>query len=310
MIDKVEDFYKKYKNKLNLKQILKAFFKKPIKLQPQINQIDLEKPKSFKSFKSEHVLIIDASDETIFNDFEKPLIIEKLKKIISRNTYFIIFTKNLKPTKEIIKIIEKKNVCLFHSDLSKDELIYKMKRCLDDFLSPTINLAGTFLEVFDQGVLIKGESLVGKSETALALIRKGHKFISDDVVKISREKDGLIGSGLKEDEYLMEIKDIGIIDIAKIYGKESVRSKKDLNIVINLEKIDEPRVLKRGAIKEKYIDILNVKILYHSIFVKPTRDISLLIETLILNLQSTSKGFSSKTELNLKLLEKIAKKEK
>lgn len=175
---------------------------------------------------------------------------------------------------------------------------------------PTITLPGTFLEVFDQGVLIQGESSLGKSETALALIQKGHKFISDDVVKISKKDECLIGSGVKKDVYLMEIRGIGIIDIAALYGMISIRSNNVLNIVINLEKFDETHLFERGDIKDKYINILNVNIPYYSMFVDPRRDISLLIETLILNLRSKRMGNNSKKDINVKLLEKIAKRKK
>lgn len=309
MIYKVEDFFNNYKSSLNLSLLTKrSSLNKSIK-KPNVKSLGLALLDSLTGYKSDCILVFGSAEQEYLSGLNQNLKIKKLEKVITKDTFAVVLAKNIEPIKEFKKILEKRNIPLFKSDLDSSELIAKAHYLLKELFVPTITLPGTFLEIFDQGVLVQGESSIGKSETALSLIQKGHRFISDDVVKISKKDEKIIGSGLKRDVYLMEIRGIGIIDIAKLYGMVALRSDKVLNIVINLEKFDKTHAFERGIIKDKYIDILNVNIPYYSMFVDPRRDISLLIETLILNLRSKRMG-NSKKDINLKLFEKIAKREK
>jgi len=310
MIYRVEDFYKQSKNSLNLKVLSKT-----ISLKKIINKLEIQTP-SFalagflKNYKPDRILVFGSLEMQYLNTLNSNLKIKSLEKVVTKDTPCMILANNFKSLKEIEKLAEKKDIPIFKSDLDSFDIVKQATFLLRDVFLPTINLPGTFLEIFDVGVLIQGESSIGKSETALKLIRKGHKFVSDDVVQIRKKDSILIGSPSEKAKYLMEIRNIGIIDVAKLFGEIAIRSKKRLDIVINLEGKDDLSFSQRGIIEQKYIDILGIKTPYHSIFVNLKRDISLLIETISLNLRSKSRGYNIKNDFSQKLLEKIAKREK
>jgi HPr kinase/phosphorylase len=181
---------------------------------------------------------------------------------------------------------------------------------LNEEFSPTVTCHGTLVEAFGVGVLIQGDSSVGKSEAALGLIERGHRLISDDVVRIRlREGPYLEGSGPQLTRHLMEIRGIGIINVAHLYGAVCVRDSKAIDLIVKLENWDDKRFYDRVGLEEKYRDILEVKIPYHVLPVKPGRDVVLLVETIALNHRLKGMGYNSAKEFNVKLLETIKKKQ-
>ncbi len=172
--------------------------------------------------------------------------------------------------------------------------------------APSISLHGTLVEVFGVGVLIQGNSSVGKSEAALGLIERGHRLISDDVVRVKRKENYLTGCGPELTRHLMEIRGIGIINVAHLYGAVCVRPDKGIDIVVKLEEWDDQHFYDRVGLDEKYVDILGISIPYHVLPVKPGRDVVLLLETIALNHRLKDMGYNSAKEFNSKLLETIA----
>ena len=171
-----------------------------------------------------------------------------------------------------------------------------------------MTLHGTLVELFGVGVLIQGESSVGKSEAALGLIERGHRLISDDVVRVKKKENYLIGAGPELTRHLMEIRGIGIINVAHLYGAVCVRTDKEIDMVIKLEEWDDQHFYDRVGLDDKFIDILGVSTPYHILPVKPGRDVVLLIETIALNHRLKGMGYNSAKEFNMKLLETIAHK--
>ncbi len=151
--------------------------------------------------------------------------------------------------------------------------------------------------------IIQGDSAVGKSEAALGLIERGHRLISDDIVKVKkREGSHLEGSGAELTRHHMEIRGIGIINVANLYGAVCVRDYKSIDIVVKLESWDDQNFYDRVGLDEKYCDILGVKLPFHILPVKPGRDVVLLLETIALNHRLKGMGYHSAREFNSKLL--------
>jgi HPr kinase/phosphorylase len=170
---------------------------------------------------------------------------------------------------------------------------------------------GTLVEAFGVGVLIQGDSSVGKSETALGLIERGHRLISDDVVIIKRREGGsLIGTGPELTRHMLEIRGIGIINVAHIYGAVCIRENARIDVVVKLEEWDTAHFYDRIGLEEKYLDFLGVKVPFHILPVKPGRDVVLLLETVVLNYSLKKLGYNSAKEFNVKLLEAISKRQK
>ncbi len=156
-----------------------------------------------------------------------------------------------------------------------------------------------------------GESSVGKSEAALGLIERGHRLISDDVVRVKKKEGShLIGSGPELTRHLMEIRGIGIINVAHLYGAVCVRHDKGIDIVVKLEEWDDQHFYDRVGLDEKFIDILGSSVPYHVLPVKPGRDVVLLLETIALNHRLKDMGYNSAKEFNAKWLETISRRQK
>jgi len=188
-------------------------------------------------------------------------------------------------------------------------LLSKLTLLLNEEFALSMSVHGTLVEVFGVGVLIQGDSSVGKSEAALGLIERGHRLISDDIVKVKkREGHYLEGSGAELTRHHMEIRGIGIINVANLYGAVCVRDYKSIDLVVKLESWDEQSFYDRVGLDEKFCDILGVKLPLHILPVKPGRDVVLLLETIALNHRLRGMGYHSAREFNTKLLKMINEK--
>lgn len=237
--------------------------------------------------------------------------IQRLKDILSMPIPAVIVARGLRPPKELMTLCEQNKIPLFRTNMSTMNLISKLTLLLTEEFAPSMSCHGTLVEVFGVGVLIQGDSSVGKSEAALGLIERGHRLITDDVVKIKkREGTCLEGFGAELTRHHMEIRGIGIINVAHLYGAVCVRDHKSIDIVVKLEQWDDDHFYDRVGLEEKTIDFLGVKVPYHVLPVKPGRDVVLLLETIALNHRLRGMGYNSAKEFNLKLLETIASKNK
>ncbi|MBN2479406.1 MAG: HPr kinase/phosphorylase [Parachlamydiales bacterium] len=307
----VKDLYLKHQDILALKIIAgeKGLFRKIKK--PEVHRPGLSLTGYLKSYKPSRILIFGRGELQYLKELKKSERQQRLETILTKSTPAVILARRYMPPVEIKKICESQNIPLFCSSMPTMQLISKMLHLLNDDFSPTVSMHGTLIEVFGVGVLIQGESSVGKSEAALGLLEKGHRLISDDVVKFRKKEDNtLIGKGPDLTRHLMEIRGIGIINVAHLYGAVSVRTDKVLDIVIKLENWDNNHFYDRVGLNENYTDILDVKVPFHILPVKTGRDVVLLIETITLNHRLKTSGYNSAKEFNKKLLEVISSKKK
>jgi HPr kinase/phosphorylase len=306
----VGDFFNKYKDSLGLKLITgKEGLKNRIK-KPEVHRPGLSLTGYIKNYKSYRILIFGKGEIEYLKGLDKDLRRTRLE-FISKDVPAIIVSHKSKPLKELTAICEKNQIPLLLTDLDTMTLTSKMIIILNNDFSPSITVHGTLVEVFGVGVLIQGESSVGKSEAALGLLERGHRLISDDIVKIKKKDDScLTGSGPELTRHLVEVRGVGIINVAHLFGAVSVRSDKVLDIIIKLEQWDDTHFYDRVGLEEKYFDILGVNLPFHLLPVKPGRDVVLLIETLTLNHRLKSSGYNSAKEFNIKLLEMISKRKK
>ncbi|MCE2983902.1 MAG: HPr(Ser) kinase/phosphatase [Parachlamydia sp.] len=202
-------------------------------------------------------------------------------------------------------------VPLFRTALSTMNLINQLTVLLADDFAPSISCNGTLVEVYGIGVLIQGDSAVGKSEAALGLIERGHRLVSDDVIKV-KKKEGcyLEGSSAAITKHHMEIRGIGIINIAYLFGAVCVRNQKRIDIVVRLEEWQDDFFYDRMGLDEKKTKILGIDLPYLILPVKPGRDVALLIETIALNQRLKGMGYHSAQEFTTKVLELTSIKSK
>lgn len=306
----VQDLFDKYGEHLGLQLVAgKAGMKRSIKL-PEVHRPGLSLSGYLKNYVSQRLLVFGNVETLYLKDIDKIVRVERLRGILTKETPAVIVAGRYQPVKELVNFCEQDGIPLFRASMTTMNLVSKMTMLLNEEFSPTMTCHGTLVEAFGVGVLIQGDSSVGKSEAALGLIERGHRLISDDVVRIKlREGTYLEGSGPELTRHLMEIRGIGIINVGHLYGAVCVRDEKTVDIVVKLEDWDDRRFYDRIGLDEKYCDILGIKIPYHILPVKPGRDVVLLLETIVLNHRLKEMGYNSAKEFNAKLLETIAKKQ-
>jgi HPr kinase/phosphorylase len=264
-----------------------------------------------KGFVSARILVIGKQEIEFLRELSSEVCQQRLDAILTPSTPAVIIARGFTPPKELINACEKAKVPLFRATSTATNLLSRITFLLLEEFSPNVTLHGTLVEVFGVGVLIQGESSVGKSEAALGLIERGHRLISDDVVRVKKKEGSyLVGSGPELTRHLMEIRGIGIINVAHLYGAVCVRPDKGIDIVVKLEEWDDLHFYDRVGLDEKFIDILGVSVPFHILPVKPGRDVVLLLETIALNHRLKDMGYNSAKEFNAKLLETIARRQK
>ena len=306
----VEDLYEKYSKRLELQLIAgKDGMSRQIKL-PETERPGLSLSGYLKGYSEKRVLVFGRVEIEYLRDLDHDLRIERLKGILSSKVPAVIVARNFRPPIELTQICNKESIPLFRTPLRTTALFSKLTVILVEEFSPSLSCHGTLVEAFGVGVMIQGDSSIGKSETALGMIERGHRLISDDVV-IVRKKEGtyLDGSGPELTRHLLEIRGIGIINVANLYGALCVSESKKIDLIVKLEEWDHGHFYDRVGLEEKYIEMLGVKVPFYVMPVKPGRDVVLLLETVVLNHRLKSMGYNSAKEFNIKLLETISKKQ-
>lgn len=194
-----------------------------------------------------------------------------------------IITRTFNIHKEVLEAAKAHNSWLLRTDMKATKLVSKLTNFLDSELAPETRMHGVLVDVYGIGILIIGESGIGKSETALELIKRGHRLIADDAVDI-KEIDGfLYGSCPYITKGMLEVRGMGIIDVTAIYGMSSVKSKKAINLVISIENWDSNESYERLGMDKDYIEILGTEIEKITLPVRPGRNIAVIIEAAAAN---------------------------
>lgn len=309
MVYKVEEFYQKHSQELGLQLVAgQKGVKRSIKI-PEAHRPGLSLCGYMKNHAHRRILVFGRVEIQYLRDLDPAIRVERLQEILTSSTPAVIVTRRLLPPKELFASCQSKDIPLFRANMNTMELLSKLTLVLNEEFSPSMTCHGTLVEVFGVGVLIKGDSSVGKSEAALGLIERGHRLISDDIVKVKKKEGSYIeGFGAELTHHHMEIRGIGIINVAHLYGAVCVRENKSIDIVVKLETWDDQHFYDRVGLVENYTDVLGIKIPYHVLPVKPGRDVVLLLETIALNHRLKAMGYNSAKEFNTKLLNMISAK--
>jgi HPr kinase/phosphorylase len=229
---------------------------------------------------------------------------ENLQKLFTYPMPCCIFTHNLSPAKSFFAAAEEANCPVLQTDLASSEFSSRVIRVLSDIFAPQTSIHGVLVEVYGIGILLVGDSGVGKSETALELIERGHRLVADDVVEVRCVNGSiLMGQGAnKVIGHHMEIRGLGIINITHLFGVGAIRDKKQIQLVCNLEEWDSNKVYDRIGTEELTTDILGVAVAKLEIPVKPGRNIPIIVETAAMNERLKKMGYHSAKEFNQNVL--------
>jgi HPr kinase/phosphorylase len=227
---------------------------------------------------------------------------EKLKHFFSYQIPCIIICRGHVPPEEMLQLAKTKGLPVYGSSMSTSNFIVAAILYLNRILAPHTTMHAVLVDVYGVGVLITGESGVGKSEAALELVKRGHQLVADDVVDICRVTDNrLVGEAPETVRHFMEIRGIGIIDIRQMYGIGAVLLSKSIDMGIHLELWNDQKEYDRLGLEEQYITIMNVKVPSLVLPVKPGRNLAIIIEVAARNLSLRKLGYSAARELDKRL---------
>ena len=197
-----------------------------------------------------------------------------------------------------MKIAQEEKVPVLMTRKSTSAMMAEIIRWLNVKLAPCISIHGVLVDVYGEGVLITGESGIGKSEAALELIKRGHRLVSDDVVELRKVSDEtLIGSAPDITKHFIELRGIGIIDVKTLFGVSSVRDTKNIDLVIKLEEWDKDKEYDRLGLEEEYTEYLGNKVVCHRIPIRPGRNLAVICESAAVNHRQKKMGYNAAQEL-------------
>ena len=263
----------------------------------------------YEYFAFERPQVIGKVELTYLENLPHDVRSERLKEYFSYDLPCVIICRNMQPPEELIREAAARDIAVYQTSMVTTKFTFTAINYLNRCLAPKATRHGVLVDVYGIGVLITGESGVGKSEAALELVKRGHQLVADDVVDICRVSDNrLIGTCPEMVRHFMEIRGIGIIDIKAMYGVGSVSVSKSIDLVMHMEKWVEGKEYDRLGLNEEHISILGVKVPYQIMPVRPGRNIAIIVEVAARNLSLKRMGYSAARELDRRLNEMIAKR--
>lgn len=276
---------------------------------PDINRPALQLTGYFEHFASERVQIIGYVEYTYLMHLNPEERKRSFENFVSKQIPCVIFTTMTEPDEDMLDMGRKYNVPILVTEKTTSNFMAEIIRWLNVQLAPCIFIHGVLVDVYGEGVLIMGESGIGKSEAALELIKRGHRLVSDDVVEISKVSDvELVGTAPDITRHFIELRGIGIIDVKTLFGVESVKNTQSIDLVIKLEEWSRDKEYDRLGLKEEYTEILGNKVVCHSLPIRPGRNLAVIVESAAVNHRQKKMGYNAAQELYNRVQANLAKK--
>lgn len=287
---------------LSLKVIMESTDYEEITLNNKdVNRPGLQLSGFMEAYPYKRVQIIGNVEYYYYMQMSTDLRYQRFRGILSDEIPCLIFSYDREVSQDIIDLARHYNRTVLVSELPTTRLISKLSTSLEKHLAEELTMHGGLLEMYGSGVLIKGKSSVGKSETALDLITKGHRLVADDVVDIIKIDDSLYGTCPENIRHFMEIRGIGILDIRRLYGVGAVKLDTRIDLVIELENWEEKKEYDRLGLYDETINILGVEVPKLTVPVKPGRNVAMIIEVAVRNLRQKNLGYNSAKYLTSRL---------
>ena len=300
----------KIAEKMKLENLTPEINLKGIKVTlPDINRPALPMAGYFEHFEATRLQVIGFVEYSYVKRMSEKEEKEMLEKLLDYPIPGIIFCRELHPDELFRQIAIEKGVPLLMTKRATSSFTAELIRWLNVKLAPCISVHGVLVDVYGEGVLITGESGIGKSEAALELIKRGHRLVSDDVVEIRKVSDEtLVGSAPDITRYLIEVRGIGIIDVKTLFGVESVKDTQSIDMVIKLEEWDKNKEYDRLGLEDQYTEFLGNKVICHNIPVRPGRNLAVIVESAAVNYRQKKMGYNAAQELYNRVQANIAKR--
>jgi HPr kinase/phosphorylase len=285
--------------KMNLECLTPEVDIEDIKItQSDINRPALQLAGFFDYFDHHRVQIIGHVERTYMEKQGIGYSTEMMGRIMSYKVPCIVFCRDTDVPEEFLAIAKEYEVPILRTKKTTSSFSSELNRWLKVELAPRITIHGVLVDIYGEGVLITGESGIGKSEVALELIHRGHRLVSDDVVEIKKVSDEtLIGTAPDITRHFIELRGIGIIDAKALFGVESVKNTQSIDLVIKLEEWNKDQEYDRMGLEENFIEYLGNKVVCHSIPIRPGRNVAIICESAAVNYRQKKMGYNAAIEL-------------
>ncbi len=266
--------------------------------QPDINRPALQIAGYFEHFEATRLQIVGFVEYTYMNSLAPDRQREIYEKLLANPIPAIVFCRELHPDDLFMEIAIAHGVPIFMTTKATSACMAEVIRWLNVELAPCITVHGVLVDVYGEGILITGESGIGKSEAALELIKRGHRLITDDVVELRRVSDNaLVGSAPSITKNFIELRGIGIVDVKALFGASSVKDTQSIDLVIRLEEWDKDKEYDRMGLDEEYTEYLGHKVVCHNIPIRPGRNLAVICEAAAVNHRQKKMGYNAAQEL-------------
>ncbi|MBQ7392693.1 MAG: HPr(Ser) kinase/phosphatase [Clostridia bacterium] len=273
---------------------------------PEVNRPGLALAGFYEVFEPERIQLIGKAETKYLNSLEPSTKRVMLQKLVDAKPVAIIYTTDLPVDTAAIERAEKAGVPILRTRLKTSEIMASLISALNNYLAPRITRHGCLVEVYGEGILLLGDSGVGKSETTIELIKRGHRHIADDAVEIKRVSDKtLVGSAPELIKHYVELRGIGVVDVRRLFGMGAVKETEKINLVIQLENWVEGKMYDRLGMDEETIDILGLQVPSITIPVRPGRNLAIILEVAAMNNRQKRMGYNTAEEFNNNLLRQM-----
>ena len=277
--------------------------------QPDINRPALQLAGYFEHFEATRLQIIGFVEYTYMGALPQERQREIYTRLLSCEIPAFVFCRELRPNELFMEIAMEYKVPLLMTKKATSAFMAEIIRWLNVKLAPCISVHGVLVDIYGEGVLITGESGIGKSEAALELIQRGHRLVADDAVEIRKVSDDtLVGSAPDITKHFIELRGIGIVDVKTLFGVSNVKDTQNIDLVICLEDWDKEKEYDRLGLEEEYTEYLGNKVVCHNIPIRPGRNLAIICESAAINHRQKKMGYNAAQELYRRVQESLAKR--
>ncbi len=298
---------------IKLKKIVQEFNLTPI-FEPEntdeilVSRPDISRPSLpltgfYKDFENERIQLIGNMENSYLQSLTNDERYKSLDTLFSKQIVCLVLTNGIVPFPEMIELAKKHKIPLYSSAETTSSITAALNSQLHVMLAERITLHGVLVEVYGEGVLILGDSGIGKSETAIELVKRGHRLIADDSVDIKRvSAKTLVGEAPEIIRHYIELRGIGIVDVGRIFGMGSVKNSEKIELVINFEQWEPGKEYERLGMDDITTEILGISVPSITVPVRPGRNLAVIIEIAAMNNRQKKMGYNAAAELNKKLI--------
>ena len=266
--------------------------------EPDVNRPAIQLYGFFEHFEPSRIQIIGFVEHSYMGQMTEEQKEANYSRFLSAGIPCVVFCRDFQPDEKFLELAKKNNVPIVGTKRATSVFMAELIRWLNVKLAPCISIHGVLVDIYGVGVLITGESGIGKSEAALELIKRGHRLVSDDVVELRKVSEvTLLGTAPDVTKHFIELRGIGIIDVKELFGVSSVRDVTNIDLVIHLEEWDKNKVYNRVSLEDEYIEYLGNKVVCHNIPIRPGRNLAVICESAAANHRQKEMGYNATEEL-------------